>query len=72
MTKALTAANRPYSDIDISSIAFWGQPPEVRDETFAVLRERGGVSWHPRSKPSPWSPSRPASGRRPPTPSSPR
>ncbi|BDX33675.1 cytochrome P450 [Mycobacterium antarcticum] len=59
MTKALTAANRPYSDIDISSIAFWGQPPEVRDETFAVLRERGGVSWHPPVEAQPVEPQSP-------------
>ncbi|BBX67458.1 cytochrome P450 [Mycolicibacterium psychrotolerans] len=42
-----TAADRPYDDLDISSIEFWGRAPEVRDQTFAELRAKGGVSWHP-------------------------
>lgn len=48
MTETLTpASRRPYNDIDISSIAFWGQAPEVRDQSFAQLRAKGGVTWHP-------------------------
>ncbi len=43
----IPAVERPYEDIDISSIAFWGQKPEVRDQSFAKLRAKGGVTWHP-------------------------
>ena len=42
-----TAAHRPYDDVDISSIEFWGRPPEVRDQAFAQVARPGGVSWHP-------------------------
>ncbi|RNL62859.1 cytochrome P450 [Nocardioides marmoriginsengisoli] len=35
------------SDLDISSIAFWGKTFEERDETFAKLRTDHPVSWHP-------------------------
>ncbi len=38
---------RPYEDVDITSIAFWGQDPEIRDQSFAKLRAKGGVTWHP-------------------------
>lgn len=44
---ATPAASRPYEDIDITSIEFWGRPPEVRDQSFARLRAKGGVTWHP-------------------------
>lgn len=44
---AIPAVDRHYEDIDISSIAFWRQPPEVRDQSFAKLRAKGGVTWHP-------------------------
>lgn len=48
MTASLIpAVDRPYEDVDISSIAFWGQTPEVRDKVFAKLRAKGGVTWHP-------------------------
>ena len=33
--------------VDISSIAFWSQPFEERDESFAWLRRHAPVSWHP-------------------------
>ena len=35
------------TDIDISSAAFWKKPFAERDESFAQLRERGGISFHP-------------------------
>ena len=34
-------------DADISSDAFWAQPFDERDETFARLRREAPVSWHP-------------------------
>ena len=34
-------------DVDISSDAFWAQPFDERDETFARLRREAPVSWHP-------------------------
>ncbi len=40
-------ADRPFSDEDLSSHAFWEQPFDVRDETFARLRRSAPVSWHP-------------------------
>jgi cytochrome P450 len=35
----------PYSEIDISSKAFWAQRSEERERTFKVLRETDPVSW---------------------------
>lgn len=35
-----------YSSFDITSHAFWSQPFAQRDQTFACLREREGLSWH--------------------------
>lgn len=43
----IPATERPYEDVDISSIAFWRQSPEIRDHSFAKLRAKGGVTWHP-------------------------
>lgn len=43
----IPAVDRPYEDIDITSIAFWGRAPEIRDKSFAKLRAKGGVTWHP-------------------------
>lgn len=34
-------------DLDISSLDFWSRPFETRDETFARLRAKAPVSWHP-------------------------
>ncbi|MFM8530379.1 MAG: cytochrome P450 [Ilumatobacteraceae bacterium] len=34
-------------DVDISSNAFWAQPFEQREESFARLRREAPVSWHP-------------------------
>lgn len=39
------AAERQYSQFDISAPEFWAQPFAVRDETFAQLRSRPGLSW---------------------------
>jgi len=35
-----------FSDMDISSADFWRRPLRARDEAFAVLRERPGMSFH--------------------------
>ena len=40
-------------DIDISSDAFWAQPFERREESFARLRREAPVSWHPPTQPFP-------------------
>jgi cytochrome P450 len=37
---------REYSPIDITSHDFWSQPFGVRDQTFAQLRARDGLTWH--------------------------
>jgi cytochrome P450 len=34
-------------DIDLGSMEFWGQPAEVRERSFAVLRREAPVSHHP-------------------------
>ncbi|MCD2188113.1 cytochrome P450 [Actinomycetospora soli] len=39
--------DRPYDELDISSRAFWSTSADVREKTFALLRERGTVTWHP-------------------------
>ncbi|BBY79139.1 cytochrome P450 [Mycolicibacterium pulveris] len=38
---------REYSAEDITSDEFWSQPFAVRDETFARLRAKDGLTWHP-------------------------
>lgn len=43
----MTAAARDHDPIDISTHAFWAQPPDVREESFAVLRRERPLSWHP-------------------------
>lgn len=40
-------AERPYEGVDVSSRSFWSTTAEVREETFALLRERGTITWHP-------------------------
>jgi cytochrome P450 len=35
------------TDLDISSAAFWAQPFDARERTFARLRAEAPVSWHP-------------------------
>ena len=39
--------DRAYDEVDISSRGFWSTSSDVREKTFAVLRERGTVTWHP-------------------------
>ena len=46
MTVASTPQVREYSPVDITSHAFWSQPFDRRDETFARLRADEGLSWH--------------------------
>ncbi|HSK59188.1 MAG TPA: cytochrome P450 [Actinomycetospora sp.] len=52
MTESVTSfasgtADRPHDDVDISSKAFWSSTMEERERSFAVLRERGTITWHP-------------------------
>lgn len=42
-----TTEQRPYDPIDISTQAFWAQPPDVRERSFAELRAERPLSWHP-------------------------
>ena len=37
---------RAHDPVDISSRAFWAQPPDVREESFAELRRDRPLSWH--------------------------
>lgn len=37
---------RTHDPIDISSLAFWAQPPDVRERSFAELRRDRPLSWH--------------------------
>lgn len=46
MTVASPPQVRDHSPHDISTRRFWGQPFDVRDETFARLRASDGLSWH--------------------------
>ncbi len=38
---------RPYDEVDLSSRAFWSTSMDVREKTFAQLRERDAITWHP-------------------------
>jgi cytochrome P450 len=40
------AAEREYSEFDISDPEFWAKPFDERDQTFARLRAADGLSWH--------------------------
>lgn len=44
---AVVVPEERFSPHDISSRRFWGQPFDVRDQTFAQLRAAPGLSWHP-------------------------
>jgi len=46
-TNTISPQDRVFSDVDISSNAFWAKPFDERESSFAELRHRGGVSWHP-------------------------
>jgi cytochrome P450 len=37
---------REYSPLDITSHDFWSRPFDIRDQTFAQLREADGLGWH--------------------------
>ena len=39
------SGTRPYCDVDVSSTAFWSEPAEVREHSFARLRAEEPVSW---------------------------
>jgi cytochrome P450 len=39
--------DRPYDDVDLSSREFCAYDSTRREQTFATLRERGTISWHP-------------------------
>jgi hypothetical protein len=38
---------RPFDPIDLSSKAFWSTTAADRETSFAELREKRPVSWHP-------------------------
>jgi cytochrome P450 len=44
---ATTAAPRAYDPIDLSSRAFWSTSAQERESSFAELRAKRPVSWHP-------------------------
>ena len=39
-------ADRHHDELDLSSRAFWSTSADVREKTFALLRERDTISWH--------------------------
>ena len=39
--------DRPYDAEDLSSKTFWSTTMDEREKTFARLRERGTITWHP-------------------------
>lgn len=45
---AVRRAAGDYDPADLSSTAFWAATAAEREKTFAELRERAPVSWHPR------------------------
>lgn len=47
MRTRLFATEHPIDTaVDLSSVAFWSQPFDVRDESFRWLRRHAPVSWH--------------------------
>ena len=46
MVRLFRTDHRVDTDVDISSVAFWGQPFHVRDAAFSRLRTERPVSWH--------------------------
>ena len=40
-------AERPYDPADLSSLAFWSSTAVERERTYAELRARQPISWHP-------------------------
>jgi cytochrome P450 len=52
MTESVTSfasgtPDRPHDEVDVSSKAFWSTTADERERAFAVLRERGTITWHP-------------------------
>jgi cytochrome P450 len=47
MVRLFRTEHRVDTDVDISSVAFWRQPFDLRDVAFARLRAERPVSWHP-------------------------
>ena len=47
MVRLFRTDHRVDTEVDISSVAFWGQPFHVRDAAFSRLRTERPVSWHP-------------------------
>jgi cytochrome P450 len=47
MARLFRKEHRVDTDVDISSVAFWRQPFELRDAAFGRLRAERPVSWHP-------------------------
>lgn len=47
MRTVYVTPHAPTTSEDLSSLGFWGQSFEQRDETFARLRRDHPVSWHP-------------------------
>jgi cytochrome P450 len=44
---ANASALRPYDHEDLSSLAFWSSDADTREATFARLRARDTITWHP-------------------------
>ena len=52
MTRSVTRSasghpDRPYDEVDLSSRAFWSVSMDEREESFAKLRARDTITWHP-------------------------
>jgi cytochrome P450 len=46
-TSASGNPDRPYDAVDLSTRAFWSTDMYERERSFAVLRERDTITWHP-------------------------
>jgi cytochrome P450 len=46
-TSASGNPDRPYDTVDLSSRAFWAGDMFDRERSFAVLRDRDSITWHP-------------------------
>jgi cytochrome P450 len=47
LPSAPPASPRPYSEVDVSSQAFWARTFAEREESFAALRREPSLTWHP-------------------------
>ena len=41
-----TSSSRSFDEVDVSSLAFWSNPWQERELSFAALRARDALSWH--------------------------